>query len=101
MSSVVMVSMSSFGSTLPSTCTTSGSAKARVTTQMASASRMFARNWLPSPSPSEAPRTMPAMSTKDTVAGTIRSEWNMSDSTARRASGSGTIPMFGSMVAKG
>ena len=52
---------------------TSGSAKARTTWQIASASRMLARNLLPSPSPSLAPLTMPAMSTNDTVAGTIRS----------------------------
>ena len=31
---------------------------------MASTSRMLARNWLPRPSPFEAPRTRPAMSTK-------------------------------------
>ena len=71
-SSVWIVSMSDDGSTLPSTCTTSGSPKARITWQIASASRMLARNLLPSPSPSLAPRTMPAMSTNDTVAGRIR-----------------------------
>ena len=63
--------MSELGETLPSTCTTSPSSKARTTWQMASASRMLARNLLPSPSPSDAPRTMPAMSTKSTVAGRI------------------------------
>jgi hypothetical protein len=31
---------------------------------MASTSRILARNWLPSPSPFDAPRTSPAMSTK-------------------------------------
>jgi hypothetical protein len=31
---------------------------------IASTSRMLARNWLPRPSPFEAPRTRPAMSTK-------------------------------------
>ena len=67
-----MVSMSSAGSTRPPTWTTSGSAKARITWQIASASRMFARNLLPSPSPSLAPLTMPAMSTNETVAGTTR-----------------------------
>ena len=72
-SSVWIVSMSELGETLPSTCTTSPSSKARTTWQMASASRMLARNLLPSPSPSDAPRTMPAMSTKSTVAGRILS----------------------------
>ena len=100
-SSVRIVSMSDAGSTLPSTCTTSASSNARVTTQIASASRMLARNWLPSPSPSLAPRTMPAMSTKLTVAGTIRSLAKMSDSTRSRSSGSGTTPTFGSIVANG
>ena len=73
-SSVVMVSMSLAGSTLPSTCVTSTSSNTRVTWQIASASRMLARNALPMPSPCEAPFTMPAMSTKLTVAGMIFSE---------------------------
>src|SRR6266852_1281132 len=38
---------------------------------MASLSRIAARNLFPRPSPSEAPLTMPAMSTKVTMAGTI------------------------------
>ena len=70
-SSVLIVSMSSLGETLPSTWTTFSSLKARMTWQIASDSRMFARNLLPRPSPSQAPRTMPAMSTKSTVAGSI------------------------------
>ena len=79
-SSALMVSRSFFGLTSPSTCTTSSSVKPRTTWAIASASRMFARNWLPSPSPSLAPRTMPAMSTNDTVAGRMRSEWKISAS---------------------
>ena len=51
-SSVLIVSMSSAGLTLPSTWTTSSSSKTRMTWQIASASRMLARNLLPSPSPS-------------------------------------------------
>ena len=50
-SSVVIVSMSLPGSTLPSTCVTSGSLNTLVTWQIASASRMLARNALPIPSP--------------------------------------------------
>ncbi len=38
---------------------------------MASTSRMLARNWLPRPSPFEAPRTSPAMSTKEMRVGMI------------------------------
>ena len=70
-SSVWMISMSSAGSIVPATWMTSSSAKSRTTWQIASASRMLARNWLPRPSPSLAPFTMPAMSTNDTVAGTV------------------------------
>ena len=73
-SSVLMVSMSEPGSTLPSTWMTSGSSNTRTTWAMASASRMLARNLLPRPSPSDAPFTMPAMSTKDTGAGSSRWE---------------------------
>ena len=62
---------------------------------------MLARNWLPSPSPSDAPFTMPAMSTKDTVAGTIFCESNSSASLSSRSSGRFTTPTFGSMVANG
>ena len=93
--------MSSAGSTAPATWTTSSSANARTTWQIASASRMLARNLLPSPSPSLAPLTMPAMSTKDTVAGTIRSLWKILARTSRRGSGRGTTPTFGSIVANG
>ncbi len=100
-SSVLIVSMSDFGATSPSTCTTFGSRKARITWQIASLSRMFARNLLPSPSPSLAPRTMPAMSTKDTVAGITLALENTPASTASRGSGTPTTPMFGSMVANG
>ena len=45
---------------------------------------MLARNLLPSPAPSLAPLTMPAMSTNDTVAGTIFAEWNSSASRSSR-----------------
>ena len=51
MSSVLIVSTSDCGSTLPATWVTSGSPKKRTTSAMASVSRMFARNWLPRPSP--------------------------------------------------
>ena len=73
----------------------------RTTWQIASASRMLARNLLPSPAPSLAPFTMPAMSTKDTAAGTIFADFDSSASRGSRSSGSGTTPMFGSIVAKG
>ena len=98
---MLIVSMSDVGSTRPSTCTTSSSENTRTTWQIASASRMLARNLLPSPAPSLAPLTMPAMSTNDTVAGTILAEWNSAASLSSRGSGSGTTPTFGSIVANG
>ena len=68
-SSVLIVSMSETGSTLPATCTTLSSSKQRTTCAIASVSRMLARNWLPRPSPFDAPATRPAMSTNSTTAG--------------------------------
>ena len=44
---------------------------------------------------------MPAMSTKATVAGRMRSDPKMPASVASRGSGRFTTPMFGSIVAKG
>lgn len=49
----------------------------------------------------EAPRTMPAMSTKSTVAGRSRWELKISASLFRRGSGTPTTPTFGSIVANG
>ena len=69
-SSVSIVSMSARGSTRPSGWTTFSSPCARTTCTIASVSRMFARNLLPSPSPSDAPLTSPAMSWKAIVSWT-------------------------------
>ena len=79
--------MSLAGLTSPSTWVTSSSRKTRVTWQIAADSRMWERNLLPRPSPSEAPRTMPAMSTNSTVAGRICAEPNTSASFGSRSSG--------------
>ena len=68
MSSVSIVATSLAGSMRPSTWMTSSSSNTRTTSQIASDSRMAAKNWLPRPSPVEAPRTIPAISTKVTVA---------------------------------
>ena len=62
---------------------------------------MLARNLLPKPSPLEAPATSPAISTKVTVAGVIFSAWYILAMTFKRSSGTGTMPVFGSIVAKG
>ena len=100
-SSVWITSMSSSGLILPATCTTLSSSKQRTTLTMASVSRMWARNWLPSPSPLEAPATRPAMSTNSTTAGTTRSGLTISASAFKRGSGTSTTPTFGSMVQNG
>ncbi len=99
--SVSMVSMSATGSMRPSTCVTSSSLKQRTTCAMASTSRMVARNWLPSPSPFEAPFTSPAMSTNDSRVGTICSDLASFASVSSRGSGTATSPTFGSMVQNG
>ena len=68
---------------------------------MASTSRMWLRNLLPSPSPVEAPFTSPAMSTNSTEAGMISAEPEIFESTSSRASGTFTTPTLGSMVQNG
>ena len=93
--------MSRTGSTLPSTCVMFSSSKQRTTCTMASTSRMWERNLLPRPSPLDAPRTSPAMSTNSMMAGVYFSGWYISASTSRRLSGTGTTPVFGSIVQNG
>ena len=100
-SSVWITSMSDTGSTLPATWITFSSSKQRTTLTIASVSRTWARNWLPRPSPLDAPATRPAMSTNSTIAGTMRSGLTIAASWPRRGSGSSTTPTFGSMVQKG
>ena len=68
-SSRLIVSMSLAGSTEPSTWMMLVSSKQRTTCTIASTSRIFARNWFPSPSPLLAPFTRPAISTNSIVAG--------------------------------
>src|SRR3989344_1404435 len=68
---------------------------------MASTSRMWERNLLPNPSPSEAPLTSPAMSTNSTTAGIVFFERLNALSRWSRSSGTGTIPTDGSIVQKG
>ena len=100
-SSVLMVAISSSGSILPLTWMTFSSSKQRTTWAIASVSRMLARNWLPRPSPFEAPATRPAISTNSMVVGRTRCGFTMAASLSKRASGTGTIPVFGSMVQNG
>ena len=97
----LMVSISRFGSMLPSTWTMSSLTKQRTTCTMASTSRILARNLFPRPSPLLAPRTSPAMSTNSMVAGVYFSGWYISASLSSRWSGTATTPIFGSMVQNG
>ncbi len=100
-SSVSITSMSRAGSTDPSTWMMSSSVKQRTTCTIASTAWMWDRNWLPSPSPCDAPLTSPAMSTNSTVVGSLRADLPRTTSVSRRSSGTGTMPMLGSMVANG
>eukprot|EP00966_Prymnesium_polylepis_P008728 201139-Prymnesium_polylepis.1 len=62
---------------------------------------MLARNWLPKPSPLDAPATSPAMSTKLSDVGTVFTEALISASTVSFGSGTATTPVFGSIVQNG
>jgi len=83
---------------LPSTWVMSESSKQRTTCAIASTSRMLARNWLPRPSPLDAPRTRPAMSTNVSRVGMICADFAIAESLSSRGSGTATSPTFGSMV---
>ncbi len=94
--------MSASGSTRPSGCGTPESSEwQRTTWQIASVSRIEARNLLPNPSPSEAPLTRPAMSWKEIVAGTSSELRTVSPIWARRSSGTAAIATLGSIVVNG
>ena len=100
-SSVLIVSISASGSILLATWITLGSSKQRTTWAIASVSRMLAKNWLPRPSPFEAPATSPAISTNSIVAGMLRSGLTKAAISPCRGSGMGTTPVLGSIVQNG
>ena len=100
-SSVLITSISSAGSIVPATCITFSSSKQRTTWPIASVSRMFAKNWLPKPSPLDAPFTKPAISTNSILVVRMRCGFTILASSSRRGSGTGTTPVLGSMVQKG
>mmetsp|Transcript_22510 Transcript_22510/g.47371 ORF Transcript_22510/g.47371 Transcript_22510/m.47371 type:complete len:266 (-) Transcript_22510:135-932(-) len=100
-SSSEITSMSRRGSTEPSTWMMFSSSKQRTTWTMASHSRMLAKNWLPRPSPLEAPATRPAMSTNESEVGTTFFDAEISPSFSSLSSGTATTPTFGSIVQKG
>ena len=77
------------------------SSKHLTTCTIASTSRMFARNWFPSPSPFEAPLTRPAMSTNSIAAGVTFFVLYILARTSRRSSGTATTPTLGSIVQNG
>ena len=63
--------------------------------------RIFAKNWLPRPSPLLAPFTRPAMSTISITFGTTFLGSTISTSLVKRSSGTVITPTLGSMVQKG
>ena len=77
------------------------SSKQRNTCIIASVSLMFAKNWLPRPSPLEAPFTSPAISTNSSCVGTIFLGLTIFANSCKRLSGTATRPVFGSIVQKG
>ena len=93
--------MSAIGSTRPSGWITLASSWQRTTWQIASVSRIEARNWLPSPSPSLAPLTRPAMSWKSIVAGTSSELRTVLATASSRSSGTWATATLGSIVVKG
>ena len=62
---------------------------------------MFIKNWLPKPSPFEAPFTKPAISTNSIEVGTILAGFTIAAIASKRGSGTGTIPVLGSIVQNG
>src|SRR5690606_10285636 len=89
------------GFTLPSTCIILSLSKHLNTCKIASVSLMFAKNWLPNPSPLLAPFTNPAISTISTVAGCTLTGLTNSVSFSNLASGTFTTPVLGSIVQNG
>jgi hypothetical protein len=93
--------MSAAGETRPSGWITFSSWWQRTTCSSASVSRMFARNLLPSPSPSCAPLTSPAMSWNSIVSGTTSDAPTVRATASSRSSATGTTATFGSIVVNG
>ena len=76
--------------------------KQRTTWTMASTSRIWPRNWLPSPSPLLAPRTRPGdVDEFELGRHDLAPTWRCVASVSSRSSGTATRPTFGSMVQKG
>ena len=100
-SSVLMVSMSEIGSTLPSTWIVFSSSKHLTTWIIASTSLMLCKNWFPKPSPLLAPLTSPAISTNSITVGIISFALHKSDKICNLSSGTTTTPTFGSIVQNG
>ena len=62
---------------------------------------MFAKNWLPRPSPLLAPFTRPAISTNSIAVGTTFAAFTNGASFSNLSSGTPTTPTFGSIVQNG
>ena len=96
-----MISASLTGSTVPSTWVTLESWKHLTTSKIASQFLILPKNWLPKPSPLDAPLTKPAISVNSHTAGVVFLGLYILDRTYKRSSGTFTIPTLGSMVANG
>ena len=99
--SVSTVSKSTTGSILSWTWVISEFSKHLTTWIIAWVSRICDKNLLPKPSPSEAPLTKPAISTNSVVVGITFSGLTISAIFINLWSGTGTMPLFGSIVQKG
>lgn len=96
-----MIPRSRTGSTDSSTWVTSGLSKPRQRWNIPSTALICERNAFPSPWPSAAPRTRPAISVTVKTAGTVDFGLNLSQSSLNEISGTGTFAVFGSIVQKG
>ena len=99
--SVSIICISLNGLILPSTCVISSLSKPLTTCIIASTFLIWDKNLFPSPSPLLAPLTKPAISTNSIIVGTTLSDLIYLLISNNLASGTGTIPTFGSIVQKG
>ncbi len=99
--SIVMVSWSLKGLMSPLTWITFWSLKSLTTSQIASHSLIWDKNWFPNPSPSWAPFTKPAISVNSIKVGIILAGLDILAILFNRSSGTFTTPTLGSIVQKG
>ena len=96
-----IISESLKGFILFSICVISVFSKHLTTCIIASTSLICDKNLFPNPSPLEAPLTRPAISTKSIYVGIVFSLLLILERIFNLWSGTATLPIFGSIVAKG